>query len=727
MRLALLILLPLAARAVAAPTPQVIDEAGEAWLKAHLAARRAELLPPRDPGRIDARIDLRHCALDLSPNLATGFLDGVVTLCAASRVEGLADLAFDLHDALAVSSVEGAASFSHAGNVLTCVLPQPLALGEQACVTVHYSGNPASVGFGSYDLSSHAGTPILATLSEPDGSPSWWPTKDDPADKADSVDVRIRVPLGYTATSNGALVSADTLAGVVTWHWRERHPIATYLVCMTVTNFVAIHDQYQPAAGPPMPVVHYVWPEDLADATVDLSVTVPLIAWYASVFGEYPFVDEKYGHSEFTWGGAMEHQCNTSYGAPLIRGDHAYDWIVAHELSHQWFGDKVTCATWEDIWLNEGFATYSEALWTEHLNGGAALISYMNGRCNVTDPSGPIYDPPGTFDSNTVYKKGAWLLHMLRGQVGDGAFFALMRDWACGPFAYGSATSADFIAHAQQYTARDLGGLWAGYLYGLNRPNYGWDWRSRTVGGQPVVEIRARQRQAGALFDLWVPWRVSAATTQVYWLHDRLLRQGFVVPLPVAPTGVQIDPSDWLLESHASQTMAGQLRHLALLARFADGGTPAAGALQTRCGRTPGSGAWVPSLDLGVTALELRELAPTWVDGDSLYIEVESLDPAHPGERLAFGLRPTTADWQDLGLRVLQAAPAPAVEISLVGNQARLDWEAVPGATTYRVMSCTQPYLGVWSVEGETTATYWEQPLTEPERCFQVTALFGQQ
>ena len=702
------------------------QDAGEAWLKAHLAARQAALLPRAGAERIDQRLDLRYCDLDLSPSLTTGALSAVVTLCVSSLQEGLGDLAFDLHNALTVSAVDGAASFTHQNNVLTCFLAQPLPLGGEACVTVHYAGNPASVGFGSYDLSSHLGTPILATLSEPNGSPSWWPTKDDPSDKADSVDVRIRVPLGYVGTSNGALAEVDTLAGVVTWHWRERHPIATYLVCMTVTNFVAIHDQYQPMAGPPMPVTHYVWPEDLADATTDFNVTVPLIGYYASIFGEYPFVDEKYGHSEFTWGGGMEHQCNTSYGAPLIRGDHAYDWIVAHELSHQWFGDKVTCAAWEDIWLNEGFATYCEALWTEHLNGPAALISYMNGRCNVTDPSGPIYDPPGTFDGNTVYRKGAWLLHMVRGQVGDSAFLALMRDWACGPFAYGSALSTDFTSHVQQYTSRDLGGLWAGYLYGLNRPNYGWDWRARTVGGQPVAEIRVRQRQLGPLFDLWVPWRVTAGAAQSVWMHDHLLVQGLVVPVPQTPTAVSLDPSDWLLEARASQSINNQLRDLALLARFADGGVPTAGSLQARCGTAPGSGAWVPSLEYGVSALELHERAPDWIDGDSLYIEIESLDAAHAGERLAFGLLPTTADWQDLGLRTLQPAPSPQLEIALSGNLVLLDWIPVPGAALYRVKSTDRPYLGVWNLAGETTATHWELPLAGAEQYFQVTAVFGQ-
>ncbi len=695
----------------------------EAWMKEHLAAWQRRLDTPRVE-RSDARVDLGWCDLRLWPDMVTGAIQGQVTLCLRSLQEGLGDVALDLHDNLAVSAVDGAASFTHSGNQLLCQLPAPLGLDQSVCLTVHYSGNPASTGFGSYELDTHAGVPILATLSEPDGAPSWWPTKDDPSDKADSARVAITVPLGYTATSNGVLQSADTLGAQVTFTWRELHPIATYLICMSVTNYVAIADSYTPLAGGSMPVVHYVWPEDLADAQVDLDVTVPMIGHFARTYGEYPFVDEKYGHSEFTWGGAMEHQCNTSYGSALIRGDHYYDYIVAHELAHQWFGDKITCAAWEDIWLNEGFATYSEALWKESLGGHAALVQHMTTRCAVTDPSGPIYNPPSTFNSNTVYRKGAWLLHMLRGQVGDSAFFPLMRQWAEGPFAYASAHVTDFTAHAQAFTPRDLTGLWAGYLYGLNRPNYRWDWRSRTVGGHPVCEIRVRQNQSEAPFDLWLPWRVTAGSASLAERRNTLRLQGHVVVTTQAPTAVVLDPDDWILESKGSSNLNGMLRHLALLGRHADASTPAPGALRARCGTQPGSGSWVASLEDGVLALELRELAPDWVDGDSLWLEVESLDPAHPGEGLLLGLAPSTADWQDLGVRTLQHREPPMLAIEQVAGSVRLWWNALSEATAYRVEAAVDPWQGPWTVLGQTQALEWTAPATPELRCFRVVALY---
>jgi len=695
----------------------------EAWMKEHLQVWQARVESGR-VARADARVDLNWVDLRLGPDMVTGALTGQATLCMRSLQDGLGDVALDLHDNLLVSAVDGALSFTHAGNVLLCQLPTPLAQGQSCCLTVHYSGNPASTGFGSYELGSHAGVPILATLSEPDGAPSWWPTKDDPSDKADSAQVAITVPVGYTATSNGVLMHADTLGGQVTWTWRERHPIATYLICMSVTNYVSITEAYTPLAGGHMPVVHYVWPEDLAEAQVDLNVTVPMIGHFALTYGEFPFVDEKYGHSEFTWGGAMEHQCNTSYGSALIRGDHAYDYIVAHELAHQWFGDKITCAAWEDIWLNEGFATYSEALWKESLGGHTALVQHMTTRCAVTDPSGPIYNPPSTFNSNTVYRKGAWLLHMLRGQVGDSAFFTLMRSWANGPFAYASAHVADFTAHAQAHTSRDLTGLWNGYLYGLNRPNYRWDWRARTVGGRPVCEIRVRQNQAEAPFGMWLPWRITAGAASTVELHNELRLQGHVAVTPLAPTAVVLDPDDWILESKGASNLNGVLRHLALLMRFADGSAPVAGGVRGRCGTSPGTGAWVEGLQDGVLALELRQLAPDWADGDSLWIELESVDAAHPGEALSLSLAPSTADWQDLGQRQLMALAAPMLAIENQAGTLLLSWEAVPGAVGYRVEAAGDPWAGPWSSLGQVAGTSWTTPALPERRCFRVVAIY---
>lgn len=692
-------------------------EPGEAWLKSHLdaAARRFD---GNRTSRVDARFDLGAVVLELAPDLGDGSLVGHVETTVRSLVDGLGDVLLELDAPLVVTAVGlDATGWLHGGGELRLFLAQPLDSGQTATVSVDYEGNPTNGGFGSWALGSHGGVPILSTLSEPSGASSWWPCKDAPDDKADSAEVRVRVPLGVVATSNGTLAAVDTLGEELLWTWKTRHPIATYLVSLTATNFVRIDDSYVPlAGGRTMPVTHFVYPEDLADALVDFSLTPAMIGFFASAWGEYPFVDEKYGHSEFSWGGAMEHQCNTSYGSSLIRGDHAYDRIVAHELTHQWWGDLVTCATWADIWLNEGFATYGEALWTEHVGGPGALVPFMNSRCAVSDPSGPVYDPPSTFDSNTVYKKGAWLVHMLRGQVGDEAFFQLLRDWGNGPFRHGSATVADFVAHCEAYAPRDLDGFWQGFLHGLNRPRYAWQWTARELDGLAVLDLRAAQTQTTwQLFDLWMPVRATTAAGAVdAWL--RLPEEGaaHALPLPAAATGAAFDPDDWMLEAHVAGDLGGRFQLLAGRARGVDGQPLAAGEARAALA-WPGGGLADTSLcaEGGLLAWDLGRALPGWTPGEALELEVLAVAGPAAGQRGSWSLLPDGADWQPLGGLLLQAPPAaPVLSISMVAGGLELAWNPVDGGAATRVESSATAGFAAFDTLGTTTGFAW--PLGAP-------------
>jgi hypothetical protein len=304
-----------------------------------------------------------------------------------------------------------------------------------------------------------------------------------------------------------------------------------------------------------MPVQNWVYPEHFSEAFEDLNVTVPMLEFFAEMFGEYPFVDEKYGHAIFPFGGAMEHQTATSYGSVLIRGDHFYDWIVAHELGHQWFGGKVSPREWPEIWLNEGGATYSEALWREHLGGPPALQSWMAG-LDSRPFCGTLYDPVAggcSLFGNTVYNKGGWVLHMLRHVVGDAAFFQGLQGYFTNQ-AYDSAATADLQAAMEAASAGTaLGPFFSRWVFDGGEPNYRWGWSTvQTMDGW-VTYVRIDQLQPGLPFTMPIDILVTTQpgdTKTTLVVQNTMAGQDFALPPQArAPTNVQFDPDGWILKT----------------------------------------------------------------------------------------------------------------------------------------------------------------------------------
>jgi len=322
---------------------------------------------------------------------------------------------------------------------------------------------------------------------------------------------------------------------------------------MSISNYQSFTDWYVNANNDSMPVTNYVYPEHYNNAVEDLSITPGAIAVFAGLFGEYPFLKEKYGHSIFPWGGAMEHQCNTSYGSGLINGQHSYDWILVHELSHQWFGDMITCDIWPDIWMNEGFASYCEALWTEQLQGYSAYVNYMRFNNGVSDPSGPIYDPNPLFDGNTVYSKGAWVVHMLRGVMGDEAFFEGFYAYANHPdHKYGTITTREFQAIMEQYYGADLAFFFDEWVWGMNRPKYTYSWMKEDIGGgQYEIFLHINQTQTSPAPEVFtMPIRIypeinGQDTVITVWDDSRQDDFRFIVNGD--PTQFRFDRYYWIL------------------------------------------------------------------------------------------------------------------------------------------------------------------------------------
>lgn len=498
-------------------------------------------------------------------------ISGNVIVQSRSLIDGFGEVILDLCSALTVDSVVSANSlcaFSQMNHLLTITLNQSYNTDEIFDVHVYYHGIPCQTNslFTSilyYDRNvGGALIPSIGTLSEPIGARDWWPSKNDPADKADSVRVSLLVADTLTGTSNGMLESTVTVPpSSRVFTWVERHPISTYLVCANASNYVAYDDWYVSLNGDSMPITHYVFPERLVRAQSSWNTLPSMMSFCAGVFGEYPFLDEKYGHTMFSFlNVGMEHQTASSIGRNMANGQHTYDYVLVHELAHQWFGDDVTMETWRDVWLNEGFASYSEALWVEHLGGQGAYRDYMlnTTQLGVTDPSGPVYDPSALFNSNTVYHKGAWILHMLRGLIrDDSVFFSALRDYRQA-HSYSNATTAEFLQEISVCAGFDVTPYLYNYLFLINRPHYVYSFGSGYVHGRSRTVVCLRQAQADpcVFFRNKLDIRLSNWQNTVTRRTDSDVSDPrFFFDLDFEPTQVALDPDDWVLKSVGSEML----------------------------------------------------------------------------------------------------------------------------------------------------------------------------
>jgi len=521
--------------------------------------RHFQLLEELDQSRVQQQedYDVFFYRLDLdASDLVYENIIGTASTYAVSLVDDFDVVLLDFSSNMEVDSVKSGGddvAYTHASDYLEIYLNQTYNAGEDFEVTVSYHGHPGPSYFGEvFWWDTHNGFPIIQTLSSPWGAREWWACKDDPSDKADSADANYTVRDDMIAASEGILVEViDNGNGTKTYKWQERYPIVTYLISLAATNYEVIDDWYYTLDADSMPVTHYVYPEHYNNALEDLSITPDAIACYADRFMEYPFTEEKYGHAIFEWGGAMEHQTCTSYGSGLIWGNHWYDWILVHELAHMWWGDMVTCATWPDIWLNEGFASYCEALWQEHLGGWSAYHDWMVNSLRVSDPSGPIYDPDPLFGGNTVYHKGAWVLHMLRHVMGEEAFFEGMIDYGS-RYAYSTATTAEFQAVMEDhYPTGDLSWYFTPWLYGVDRPWYDYSYVCEDIGGgeyELFLHVDQKQLYPVPFFTMPIDFLIEGATEETTYVafNDTLVSDWRVVFSEV-PVAVTLDPGDWIL------------------------------------------------------------------------------------------------------------------------------------------------------------------------------------
>ncbi len=493
--------------------------------------------------------DIKYVRAEWTVDPAIRYINGKVTIY-FKILTASNSITLDLVDNLNVDSIKqrnSALINQHANNTLQINFANTLSSGSLDSISVFYQGVPPLTGFGSYIQTSHAGVPVTWTLSEPYGSRDWWPCKNGLDDKTDSIDVYLITPLQYTAASNGLLQSVATGSTQKITHWKHRYPIATYLICFAVTNYSVFNNTVQ-LGSVNMPVQTFCYPESIALFQANTPLVLEALVLYNKIFGEYPFIKEKYGHVQFGFGGGQEHQTSTFIVTPE-------ESLMAHELAHQWFGDKITCGSWQDIWLNEGFATFASLLNLEkkYPTDNAVNRSYeINIITSITSGSVWVDDTTNVnriFSSRLSYRKGSHLLFMLRWILGDSVFFKGIQQYQKDEkIIYGFARTADLQRNLEKVSGKNLDYFFKEWFYGQGYPSYNVQW---TQLSNSYVRIKMNQitsHSSVPFFELPVALQFKNANQQKTVVVDNKFNgEYFYKNIGFVADTVLIDPDYWLI------------------------------------------------------------------------------------------------------------------------------------------------------------------------------------
>jgi len=516
-----------------------------------------------------ASIDVIYQRLNFTVDPAVNYISGSVFSSVKFLKDDVAQVQFDLADVMNVDSVQynqKKIAFQHSANKINITLPSIASKSTVGSFEVFYHGAPLQNGMGSFVSSKHNTDPIIWTLSEPYGAKDWWPCKQSLADKIDSIDVYITCPQQYLSASNGKLISDKISGQNRTAHWSHRFPIATYLIGIAVTNYQTYSDFLDLPNGKKIEVLNYIYPEYFATAKSKSAETLSILSFYNSKFMTYPFASEKYGHAQFGWGGGMEHQTMSFM-------THLEFELVAHEMAHQWFGDYITLASWHDIWLNEGFATYLTGLVYENLLNGQYWSSWKDIQVNkITSwPDGSVYVSDTTevnriFNGRLSYSKGAYLLHMLRWEMGDSLFFKGLKNYLKDPeIANGFATQEKLVKHMEAAADTSFTEFFKDWYYGEGYPIYRLTYYTDygDFGKQKLRISQSSSNSSVGFFEMHIPVRVwkNGKYTDLR-LYNTIQNQEFTIA-ESAVDKIEFDPDKWLI---AKADVVNQVLHVSLLA-----------------------------------------------------------------------------------------------------------------------------------------------------------------
>lgn len=510
--------------------------------------------------------DLQYQRMDVSINPAVAQISGSVT-SHFKPTQAMSSIYFDLTNQLTVSQVtfhgQPLVFQQLSTKEVKIDFTSSLPANVLDSLTIQYSGTPPTNN-NAFFTSTQGGNPVLSTLNEPYGAQDWFPTKQSLNDKIERFDIKVTTPSQYSVASNGKLMNETILGnGQKLTFWRTNYPTTAYLIALSITNFVKLNDTM---GNPPFPFVNYIYPATAANTTsmANIEWTKTVMNTFETYFGTYPFRNEKYGHMEFTAGGGMEHQTMSSMGGWSKQ-------LIAHELAHQWFGDKVTCGAWNDIWLNEGFATFGEHVANEKLLlTNTQFLSYLLNEKNVitSAPGGSVYVADanlgsiGTiFSGRLSYSKGGYVVRMIKWILGDTVFYQALKDYHARPnLAYNYVRTSDLNTSLLQSTGKDFTEFFNDWIYGQGYPIY--DIRWKQTGN--ILTFKAAQTQSHSsvsFFEMPLPIKVNGTGGQVAYfsLNNTSNNQYFTESVSFPVASVQFNYEYQILEKNSTVTQDNTL------------------------------------------------------------------------------------------------------------------------------------------------------------------------
>ena len=531
--------------------------AGACYHSRHKPARAAKTTLA-DPA--EDQYDITYLRFNITVYDTSVYVGGNVATTAQVTASTMGSYVFELDTSFTIDSAKINSTLlpvTTAGTVRTISLSTPLAAGAMFTAQIFYHGLPPGGSGSFFNGITHSvtagGTHVVFTVSDPYVAKNWWPCKQSISDKIDSVDMFVTVPAGRADGSNGVLVNVDstTLSGKWIYHWKTNYKIDYYLISIAVAKYAQYKSYWHFTASTDSLLIHNFF---LDTATFNPAYKPRfdsiglIIDYFSSIYGRYPFWHEKYGVCYTSLPGGMEHQTMTTIGVPNT-------YVIAHEMAHQWFGDNVTYKTWGDVWLSEGFATFSEQLFLNHFWSAAASKQQRQNYLNIAlgKPCGMVYVNDTTtsdslFATATVYAKAQAVVRMLQYIApSDSAFFQVLRTYQAN-FALGHASTADLKSLAQTIYGFNLDTFFNQWIYGRGYPVYNMSWHQ--VG--TIVYVKLVQTHScnsyTTHFSTPLQLQLHGATADTFIkVYNSLDTQTFAFEWAPTMTNVYLNTDIWTL------------------------------------------------------------------------------------------------------------------------------------------------------------------------------------